>query len=218
MTRISLALLVGAATLLSASAVSAADLLVNQPVASYGGYGGSTGGWDGAYAGGFIGYGWGTAAADGLTLADDIDLSGWTVGAKLGANFTVAPGFILGAEGDIAWSGNGGYDTTTNTDYDINWTSSLRGRAGYDAGTFMPYLTAGLAIAGATGSTGPTDNTQVHFGWTAGGGVEVAATEQVSIDLGYRYSDYGQATYDLTTLDDVDLSTHSVTAGVNFKF
>ena len=112
MNRISLLLLAGAATLVSASAASAADLLVNQPAPSYGDFvGTSAGGWDGAYVGGFVGFGWGTAA-DGVApvFSEDVDLSGWTVGAKLGANFTVAPGFILGAEGDVAWSGIGGSD------------------------------------------------------------------------------------------------------------
>ena len=225
MNRISLLLLAGAAPVVSASAASAADLLINQPAPSYGGGGFSsgTGGWDGAYIGGFVGYGWGTLVdEDGLITppsSDETDLSGWTVGAKLGANFSVGSGLVLGAEGDIAWANIGGYNDDAAVDYDINWTSSLRGRVGYDASAFMPYLTGGLAIAGATASQGGTDNSQVHFGWTAGAGVEVAATEQISVDLNYRYSDYGQATYNVGVSDsDLSLTTHAVTAGVNFKF
>lgn len=221
MNRISLLILAGAATLVSASAASAADLLINQPAPSYNDYS-SAGGWDGAYIGGFVGYGWGTLADDDgnilPTAPSESDLSGWTVGAKLGANFSVGGGLVLGAEGDVAWSGIGGYSDDDAVDYDINWTSSLRGRAGYDAGAFMPYVTGGLALAGGTVSDGPTDNTQTHFGWTAGAGVEVAATEQISIDLSYRYSDYGQATYDVGTPSDLSLTTHAVAAGVNFKF
>jgi len=221
MNRISLLLLAGAATLVSASAASAADLLINQPAPSYSDFGSSAGGWDGAYIGAFVGYGWGTLAGENANVigVPDIDLSGWTVGAKLGANFSVGGGLVLGAEGDVAWSGIGGYDSVNDADFDINWTSSLRGRAGFDAGAFMPYLTAGLAIAGATASDSGTDDTQTHFGWTGGAGVEIAATEQISIDLSYRYSDYGQATYNVGGgADDLDLSTHAVTAGVNFKF
>jgi len=223
MNRISLLILAGAATLVSASAASAADLLINQPAPSYGNDfgGGSTGGWDGAYIGGFVGYGWGTLAAENGNVIDgpELDLGGWTAGATLGANFSVGSGIVLGAAGDVAWSSVGGYDSVKGTDFDMNWNSSLRGRAGYDAGAFMPYLTGGLAIAGATASSGGTDDTQVHFGWTAGAGVEVAATEQISIDLQYRYSDYGQATYDVGGgTSDLDLSTNAVTAGVNFKF
>lgn len=220
MNRFSLTLLAGVAVLSMASAASAADLLVQQP--SMPGFVdmGSAGGWDGAYIGGFVGYGWGTVSEDPADLlsSTELDLSGWTVGATLGANFTVAPGFILGAAGDLAWSGISGYDTLATVDYDINWTGSLRGKAGFDGGAFMPYLTAGLAFAGATASEGGTDNSQMHFGWTAGAGVEVAATEQISVDLQYRYSDYGSADYDLPTPAELSLTSHALTAGVNFKF
>lgn len=220
MNRFSLTLVAGAAVLSMASAASAADLLVQQP--SLPGFVdmGSSGGWDGAYVGGFAGYGWGTLNEDPAFLlsSTELDLSGWTVGATAGANFTVAQGFVLGAAGDIAWSGISGYDTVNNVDYDINWTGSLRGRAGFDGGAFMPYLTAGLAFAGATASEAGVDSSQMHFGWTAGAGVEVAAFDNVSVDLQYRYSDYGSADYDLPTAAELSLNTHQVTAGVNFKF
>lgn len=224
MNRFSLSLLAGVAVLSMASAASAADLLVREQPSMPGFVDmGGGGGWDGAYVGGFVGYGFGTAkqdAADALFAVDDeLDLSGWTVGATLGANFTVAQGFILGAAGDIAWAGIGGYESVNGVDYDINWTGSFRGKAGFDGGAFMPYLTAGLAFAGATASDNGVDNTQVHFGWTAGAGVEVAVADQISLDLQYRYSDYGTAEYDLPVNDaTIDLSTHSITAGVNFKF
>jgi opacity protein-like surface antigen len=224
MNRFSLSLLAGVAVLSMASAASAADLLVQQP--SMPGFVdmGSSGGWDGAYIGGFVGYGWGTANDDNtpfdLLSASELDLSGWTAGATLGANFTVAQGFVLGAAGDLAWAGIGGYDggVVPGVDVDINWTGSLRGKAGFDGGAFMPYLTAGLAFAGATASAGGTDSTQMHFGWTAGAGVEVAVADQISLDLQYRYSDYGKATYDLNGGSELGLNTHAVTAGVNFKF
>ncbi|MBN9317165.1 MAG: porin family protein [Devosia sp.] len=217
MNRLSLALLAGVAAFTFISGAQAADLLVNSPAPSYGGgYSSPAGGWDGAYIGGFVGYGWGTAIDD-LNNYSDIGLSGWLVGATLGANFTVTPGFVLGAAGDIAWSGVSGFETPA--DFDINWAGSLRGRAGFDGGAFMPYLTAGLAFAGATASETGTDSTQMHFGWTAGAGVEVAVVDNVSLDLQYRYTDYGTADYTLATDNATfDLTTHALTAGVNFKF
>jgi len=223
MTRISLALLCGAAALGFVPAAQAADLYSNNssPMPGFVNMGGS-GGWDGAYVGGFAGYGWGTVTdADGGVInlpGDELDLSGWLIGANLGANFTVSDGFVVGAVGDVAWSGINGYDANSDLDYDINWTASLRGRAGFDGGAFMPYLTGGLAVAGATGEIGGDESSQVHFGWTAGAGVEVAATDNLSVDLQYRYSDYGQATYDLAVPTDLSLTTHALTAGVNFKF
>lgn len=225
MNRFSRTLLAGVAVLSMASAASAADLLVRQQPSMPGFVDmGSSGGWDGAYVGGFVGYGWGTASDDNAPLdllsSSELDLSGWTAGATLGANFTVAPGFVLGAAGDLAWNGIGGFDggVVPGVDVDINWNGALRARAGFDGGAFMPYLTAGLAFAGATASSGGTDSTQMHFGWTAGAGVEVAATDQISVDLQYRYSDYGKATYDLNGGSELGLTTHALTAGVNFKF
>jgi outer membrane immunogenic protein len=42
----------------------------------------------------------------------------------------------------------------------------------------------------------------------------------VSLDLQYRYTDYGTQSYALGGLEDSDLSltSHAVTAGVNFRF
>jgi opacity protein-like surface antigen len=223
MNRFSIALLAGVAVLSVASGAQAADLLVNSPAPNYGGgFSSPAGGWDGAYVGGFLGYGWGTVLDDdgGFGLSDDkLSADGFLVGATLGANFTVAPGFVLGAAGDIAWSNMSGYEPApTDLDVDINWAGSLRGRAGFDGGAFMPYLTAGVAVAGATANEAGNESGQMHFGWTAGGGVEVAATDNLSVDLQYRYSDYGSATYDLVTPTDLTLTTHALTAGVNFKF
>jgi outer membrane immunogenic protein len=222
MNRFSLSLLAGVAVLSVVSGAQAADLLVNSPAPNYGGGYASSGGWDGAYIGGFVGYGWGTVLDDdgGFLLDDDkLAADGWLAGVTLGANFTVTQGFVLGVAGDVAWSGMGGYEPLpTDLDVDINWTTSLRGRAGFDGGAFMPYLTAGVAVAGATANLAGAESSQMHFGWTAGGGVEVAATEQISVDLQYRYSDYGSATYALAPDTDLSLSTHAVTAGVNFKF
>lgn len=223
MTRISLALLCGVAALGFAPEAYSADLYNSQP-SMPGFVDMGSGGWDGAFIGGFLGYGWGTLTDDdgvipapGLS-GDELDLAGWLLGANLGANFTVSDGFIVGAVGDVAWSGINGYDAGTDLNYDINWMASLRGRAGFDAGAFMPYLTAGLAVAGATANQGVAESTQVHFGWTAGAGVEVAATESLSVDLMYRYSDYGSANYNIAVPTDLSLTTHTVQAGVNFKF
>ena len=115
MNRFSLTLLAGVAVLSMASAASAADLLVRQQPSMRGFVDmGSSGGWDGAYVGGFVGYGFGTASQDAPERS--ARRSNWTSRAgpsarTVGANFTVAQGFILGAAGDIAWAGIGGYES-----------------------------------------------------------------------------------------------------------
>ncbi len=47
----------------------------------------------------------------------------------------------------------------------------------------------------------PSVDSNTHVGWTAGAGVEFAVTEDVSLDLLYKYTDYGTQDY---TLDDGD--------------
>ncbi|MDC9824990.1 porin family protein [Devosia sp. ZB163] len=211
------------------STAYAADLIIEEPgIVEPVVVGGN---WDGAFIGGFIGGGWGEADHEysGLGDGNDIDLSGWFVGVDAGFNFTVGSGLVLGVVGDIAWTDIGGsivdppvgaYDEIT---HDINWQGSLRGRVGFDGGAFLPYLTGGLAFANATRETfnfddGPFDNT--HVGWTVGAGVEFAVSEELSVDLLYRYSDYGTEIYNDggQQVPKVSLTTHTVQAGLHWSF
>lgn len=211
MKRITIALLTTAVGVGLMSSAYAADLIVSEPapvgVVDVGGN------WDGPYVGVFGGYGWGSYHEVG---DPDLDLSGWLVGVNFGADFTVSDGVVIGVVGDIAWSDidlvAGGYS------YNVDWVGSLRGRLGFDGGAFLPYLTAGLAVAGATADfVGSDSNT--HIGWTVGAGVEFAVTEDLSLDLQYRYSDYGAQSYDVGLgAYDASFTTHAVTVGLNWRF
>jgi len=231
MTRLSLFLVAGVSALALTSAVQAADLIIEEPVVGVVDVGGN---WDGAYIGAFIGGAWGTSdhandPADmaGFCLPDgcDMDISGLLAGVTVGANFTVSDGVVAGIAGDIAWSdvsgaeNFGGFDTT----HTINWQGSVRGVLGFDGGAFMPYLTGGLAFANATHTIdfgGILEADATHVGWTVGAGVAIAATEDIVIDLQYRYSDFGEQTYNEgAPVEPIfGLTQHSVTAGVNFLF
>lgn len=224
-----LSLLVGTAAFGAATAASAADLVISQPLVQDG-YVDVGGNWDGVYMGGFVGYGWGTAddVYDWLILESGtaaFDLSGLLAGVALGANFTVTDGIVAGVVGDLAWSGITGEDFSTDAvreaAFDVNWLGSVRGRLGLDGGAFLPYLTAGLAVANATQSLNGSEyiDTQTHIGWTVGAGVEFAVSPDMSVDLLYRYSDYGSTDYTtFYTGTAFDLTAHTVQAGVNFKF
>ncbi len=229
MKRLVLSLLVGTAALGLASTTYAADLIIEEPAPV--GVVEAAGNWDGLYIGGFVGYGWGEVSDpnDYYDFADTnqvIDLSGFLAGVAIGANFTVANGIVAGVVGDLAWANIHGesfdYYDDIWVEHDINWTASLRGKLGFDAGAFLPYLTAGLAVANAT-STPDNDpdytDTQTHIGWTVGAGVEFAVTEDLSVDLLYRYSDYGTKVYDAWYGDDeLGLTAHTVQVGLNWKF
>jgi outer membrane immunogenic protein len=203
---------------LAATSVHAADLIVDTPVEP--GVVDVSGNWDGVYLGVFAGYGSG-AFENTPPGGTEYDISGWLAGVALGANFTVADGIVAGVVGDIAWSGisNDPADFAGD-EFNVNWVGSLRGRLGFDGGAFLPYLTAGLAVAGAEAvDTGIATDTAVHIGWTVGAGVEFAVADNLSIDLLYRYSDYGSAHYDVGLVgSDVDFHAHQVSVGLNWRF
>ncbi|MBN9363410.1 MULTISPECIES: outer membrane protein [unclassified Devosia] len=203
MNRFVIALLSGVAGLALVSGAQAADLIIDQPAAGV--VEAASGNWDGLYVGAFVGGLGGTFEDE---SSDEYDVSGWLAGVNLGANFTVADGIVLGVVGDVAWSNAENQD---NLPLSVDWTASLRGRLGFDGGSFLPYLTAGLAVAG-----GEIEGiNETHFGWTVGAGVEFAVADNISVDLLYRYSDYGTATY---SNEDFGLTSHAVTVGLNFKF
>lgn len=155
--------------------------------------------WTGPYIGGAIGYGW----AD--TDLPGIEGDGILGGVHAGYNHDMG-GFILGGEleydfADIDLDHNAG---------DITGIARLKARAGMDLGMAMPYLAAGGAHATAdlTG-IGKRDD----FGWVAGGGVDVAATENVIIGGEYLYHRFGD--FDDTG---VDVDVHTLRARASYRF
>lgn len=174
------------------------------------------GGWDGAFVGAFGAYSRGSISAPAT-----FRLSGALLGVDAGANFTLQNGIVVGVVGDLAWT-----NITTDPSvlippsaFDVNWAGSIRGRVGYDAGALMPYLTAGIAVARATliDSGGIVVASNTHFGWTAGGGMEFRATDALSVDVGYRYTDYAAVPYGASATP-WKFATHQITAGFNWHF
>ena len=223
MNRFAIALLAGVAGVSVMSSAFAADLIISEPAPAVGVVSTSGGNWDGLFLGAFAGYGWGTLTdEDGYfdPAGTEYDPTGWQVGVAAGVNLTLSEAIVAGLVADIAWSdlrGDfGGGDLTSKTD----WQGSIRGRIGFDGGAFLPYVTGGLAFANntLTDNVTPIEDTQTHIGWTLGAGVEFAVADNVSLDLQYRYSDFGKKTYDLNVPTDYSLTSHAVTAGINFRF
>ncbi len=155
--------------------------------------------WTGPYAGVLAGYGW--SGVPGFS-----NPAGAVAGAYIGYNAQGGGYWVLGAEADLLWSGR------RANDYDINWTSSFRLRAGYAVGSFLPYVTAGLAIAG-TDDNGV--NTATEFGYTVGAGIEAALTTNLVGRVEYLYSNYGSINWLPAS---PPLSTSEVRVGLGFRF
>lgn len=202
---------------LSTSTAFAADLgVVQQPAPAA--YTSGAFDWSGFYAGANLGYGWAELEQGGFTLDD---LNGALGGVQIGYNYDFG-GFVLGLEGDVQISDVkyseelGGATSEIGIDY----FGTVRARAGLAVDRFMPYVTGGVAWArGSVSGSAPGFSVEVtdnFVGWTVGGGVEYAVTDNITVKGEYLYVDFGAADFD--TGVDINLTSHVVRAGVNFKF
>lgn len=194
--------------------------------------------WTGFYVGVNAGYAWGQIDSTNLGVLstngflgngfgfDDPD--GFTGGAQVGYNYQIGQ-WVLGLEADFqgadlqaeafdAFSG-------IRASNEINWYGTVRARVGYAFDRFLPYLTGGFAygqvknkIATPLGAVSD-DNTQ--YGWTIGGGLEYAFTNNLTAKIEYLYIDLDKETINVpfgTINTNVETKFSVVRAGLNYKF
>jgi outer membrane immunogenic protein len=179
--------------------------------------------WSGFYVGVNGGGGWGTSSWDGT---GSFNLSGAVVGGTAGMDRQIGHA-VLGLEGDVDWSNLKGTATTlacpagctTNND----WLATVRGRAGYAFDRFLPYVTGGLAVGDIKAATpGFAGATQTTAGWTVGGGVELALTNNWTAKAEYLHVDLGNMncgfSCGVVANNNVSLKSDVVRGGVNFRF
>ncbi|WP_181706751.1 outer membrane protein [Chthonobacter rhizosphaerae] len=217
MTRVIAALLVGSTALVAVPAF-AADLPEPIPAApAYEAVVESTAfDWTGAYVGGAVGYAFGEYGGD----AGDESVEGFTGGVFAGYNYAVTPNWIVGAEADIFAGPSedftvGGVGVETSTAV----FGTVRGRVGYAFDSFMVYGTGGLAVGWGEADFNGGSDSNTHLGWAAGGGVEAALTQNVTVRAEYLYVDTSEESYSANgTTVDADLDGHLVKVGVGYKF
>lgn len=157
--------------------------------------------WTGFYAGAQLGYG--QAEAD----AVDYDEDGAVYGGQLGYNYDFGQ-FVMG--GEVAYIGTEIDDDAGIAEIDGVATAKLR--AGYDAGAFLPYITAGYASA-YTADEVPGTNDDQFDGYVYGVGVDYKVTENVVVGaevLQHEFEDLGDS--------DVDLDATTAAARVSYQF
>ena len=180
--------------------------------------------WTGFYAGINGGYGWGTGSLDVPALS--FKPAGWLIGGTLGYNYQVGS-LVFGLEGDWDWSdvrgsaACGAFQCNLRND----WLATFRGRVGYAADRWLPYLTGGLAYGRVKLSTtipGSVSISDDRLGWTLGAGVEYAFLGNWSAKLEYLYVDLGKfdcsASCGGPTPNNVDFKESIIRAGLNYKF
>jgi outer membrane immunogenic protein len=175
-----------------------------------------------------------------------VSTSGGIGGAHVGYNFStqslpvfgglfggaLGTGGVIGIEGDVDGTTNhrifqvGGIGLDSREQIE----GSVRGRLGVAVDRALFYATGGVAFSNLqTGYTNVTIaaapqnvfNT-THVGWTVGGGVEYAVTNNWSARVEYRYSDLGSRVDPVSvagaTLFRERLSENRVQGGFSYKF
>lgn len=179
--------------------------------------------WSGFYLGVNGGGGWGSSNWD--TVPGSFDLSGAMIGGTAGYNYQFGQ-TVVGLEGDIDWSNIRGSSTAgcaLGCETRNNWLGTVRARAGYAWDRFLPYVTGGVAFGGVEANTpGFAGASDTRVGWTVGGGVEYAITNNVSAKAEYLYVDLGSFNCGLNcgvaATDNVSFTSHVVRGGLNWKF
>jgi outer membrane immunogenic protein len=181
--------------------------------------------WTGPYVGINAGGAWGNSNWSGNPTGD-FDVSGGLVGATIGYNWQVPNNFVLGVEGDVAWtniSGSTNNNCAAGCETANNWLATVRGRVGYAYDRILPYITGGIAFGDIEATRPGTAGTSgTETGWTLGGGIEFALVGNWSAKVEYLYVDLGSvacgAACGTAAPNDIDFSTSIVRGGLNFRF
>ena len=159
--------------------------------------------------------------------------NGLSYGILSGYNYQVGQ-VVLGVEGDFTgWTVGKLRYTAITGDFltaQTKWGGSIRGRLGYAADRALFYLTGGAAFVSNETSI-PTTGISIggdgtRLGWTVGGGLDYAFTNNWFTGIEYRYSQYEAKNfvYPIPILNlgfvgfKQELSTNQVTARVGYKF
>jgi len=189
--------------------------------------------WTGGYVGIDAGYQWGNARLrlPGVPASASTDPSGFTLGGHAGYRYQFNNNMVAGAElrgfANFGTRSNTGYAAVANTSRIENqWGGDARVTLGYAMGRFLPYIAGGVALADYKGNTtflgGSSGFSGTRAGWTIGGGLAYAITDNLVTRLDYSYSDFGAKTHSTPGVPGgatrVRLDTHAVRAGLSYKF
>jgi outer membrane immunogenic protein len=177
--------------------------------------------WSGLYIGINGGGAWGHSS---WTTTDGFSTTGGFVGGTIGYNYQMDQA-VLGIEGDIDWANINGSTSpgcpASSCKTNDDWLSTVRGRLGYAADHFMPYVTGGLALGDIKASLpGFAGGSATNAGWTAGGGIEFALPGHWSAKAEYLYVDLGNFSCGTCgpTPQTVSFTANLFRGGINYRF
>jgi len=194
--------------------------------------------WTGFYVGVQAGYQWGEdrqteyAIATGLPTGvfQRFDSRGGFGGLHAGYNYQIDR-FVLGLEADAAVGRSTGSFTVAGNQFDARqtWEATVRGRLGVTpVDRLLLYVTGGAAFSefkyryiSLAGPFAPADASTTKTGWTLGGGAEYAVTDHVTARIEYRYTDFGNTSFDWVPVGGTYTQHprfHELLAGISYKF
>jgi outer membrane immunogenic protein len=205
--------------------------------------------WTGCYIGGHIG---GVVSADETTSvwghSNDFSSTGFVGGGQIGCDYQFAPRWIVGVEGQAAWTGlkNTESGSVRNLATGItlpaqltlhnDFLASATPRVGYSiADRWLLFAKGGaawtnektdIAFTNLQGIAVDPSATTTRTGWTVGTGVDWAFAPHWSSTLEYNYYDFGSAGTVVTdpahntsvNINSLKDRMHAVTVGVNYHF
>jgi len=162
--------------------------------------------------------------------AIDIARTGFTGAVQGGYNWQTG-NVVAGVEADIGYLGIDrllrGWNDDNSFGVKTDWYGTVRGRAGYNTGSALVYVTAGGAFVRVrniydndVSNESTTSHSKIAAGWTVGGGIEAALGGNWSAKTEYLYIDAGRQS--VTEPDDgthgFDNRFHVFRFGLNRKF
>jgi outer membrane immunogenic protein len=201
--------------------------------------------WTGLYVGAQVGYAWardnGSIENPGVPVAIlfpfTVDMTGVIGGGHIGYNMQFNQ-WVIGVEGSVDGTDLKSAFTVGvcplfcgNATTKLGLQSSVRGRVGVAFDRILLYATGGVAFADIKNTYDTTafgggfaSIDKTHTGWTAGGGLAYAVTNNWSLRAEYRYSDFGSfidkssvAFFPATNLNR-HVTESQAQAGVSYKF
>jgi outer membrane immunogenic protein len=190
--------------------------------------------WGGIYIGINGGYAFGLGANNGFgtpVSSGGYTTDGFIGGGTLGFNYQMG-GFVVGLEGDGDWTNVSSGSVTaggcsvaplTSCQTSASWLATFRGRAGYAWDRVLLFGTAGGAYGNVKATTNLGTTTNDEFGWTAGGGIEVALAPNWTAKAEYLFVDLANGSCSTVACGTaapvaVKFEESLIRAGVNFKF
>lgn len=195
--------------------------------------------WTGGFVGLNAGYAWGKSRySNEYRDLINYDPDGWLGGLYAGYNHQFDNRLVLGIDADVNITRIKSSATPYTADVlrddlvansKIKHSGAIRGRVGYAADRFMPYIAGGVSFARYRFDAYEIGSgfeifreTKTLTGWNVGAGVEYAATDNLILRAEYRYSDFGRKTFTqpdiLVERARIDLKTHDVRFGIAYKF